>query len=126
MMGDGVDGERLLTVINTKMGAAGPDMLFELMTTKGGSRAAKRAEELLRDEAVRLRGSPALRIAYDLRVARSCEDKAALLDRAKDDGDRRTLGQLQLLNQDCRRGECCLSNDPKLRAAMDGIKERFK
>jgi serine/threonine protein kinase len=127
MMGDGAEAERLFKLIESKMGTAGPDLLFELVTTRGGSRAAKRAEEMLRDEGLRSRGSPAFRIAYDLRFAKGCEERISLLDRARDDGDRRTLGQLQILsNQECRRGECCLQSDPGFKAAMDGIKERLR
>lgn len=126
MIGGGADADKLFDIIATKMGAAGPDLLFELITTKGGSLAAKRADELMRDAALRSRGTPALRIAYDLRVASGCEAKADLLARARDDGDKRTLGQLQLLNQDCRRGECCLSNDPRLKEATEAIKARLR
>lgn len=128
MVGEGPDIEKLFGIVQGKMGTAGPDVLYELMTTRGGSRAAKRAEELLRDEGVRARGTPALRIAYDLRTARSCEDKVALFDRAKTDADRRALGLLQLLNQDCgrRSGECCLHNDPGLKATIDAVKERLR
>jgi serine/threonine protein kinase len=127
MMGDGAEAERLFTLIGTKMGTAGPDLLFELVTTRGGSRAAKRAEEMLRDEALRSRGTPALRIAYDLRFAKGCEERISLLERAREDGDRRTLGQLQILsNQECRRGECCLQTDPGFKPAMEAIKERLR
>src|SRR5262249_44664413 len=125
MMGPGDDAEKLFTLIDTKMGTAGPDLLFEMMTTRGGSRAAKRSEELLSDAAVRSRGTEALRIAYELRMAR-CNDKAALFERAKEEGDRRALGQLQLLNQECKRGECCFSNDANLKAAIEGIKDRLR
>ncbi len=126
MLLTGPEPARVFDLISTRMGPAGVDILYELLTTRGGSRAAARAEELLHDEAVRARGTPALRIAYDLRVARGCDDKRALFPRAKSEGDNRTLGQLQLLNRRCGRHatSCCLQNDPALRDAMDGIKAR--
>ena len=127
MLLTGSEPDRVFDLISTKMGTPGIDILYELLTTRGGSRAAARAEELLRDENVRARGTPAMRIAYDLRSAHACEDKKALFARARTEGDNRTLGQLQLLNRSCgRRAKgCCLQNDPDLREAMDGIKARL-
>lgn len=122
---DGPAPDRLFDLIAHEMGTAGGDLLYELMTTKGGSRAAKRAEDLLRDAGLRGRASPAMRIAYELRSAKRCDDKVALLARAASDGDGRTLGQLQLLNRSCLpSSDCCLHNDARLRAAMDAIKAR--
>jgi hypothetical protein len=127
MLLTGGEPDRVFDMIATKMDTTGMDILYELLTTRGGSRAAARAEELLRDEKVRSRGTPAARIAYDLRVAQGCSDKKALFERAKEDGDGRTLGQLQLLNHRCRRrsGGCCLENDPELREAIDTLKARM-
>jgi hypothetical protein len=127
MLLTGGEPDRVFEMISTKMDTTGVDILYELLTTRGGSRAAARAEELLRDEKVRSRGTPAVRIAYELRVAQGCSDKKALFDRAKSDGDGRTLGQLQLLNRRCRRrsGNCCLENDPELRDAIDTLKARL-
>lgn len=119
--------DRLFDIIAKKMGTTGGDILYEIVSTKGGSRAAKRANELLRDPDVVKRGSPAMQIAWAMRNAKRCEDKIALLDRAKDDGDARTFGQLQLLNRSCRRSEeCCLRDEPAFRAALDAIKDRMR
>jgi hypothetical protein len=126
MLLEGPEPDAVFELVGSRMGTVGADILYELITTRGGSRAARRAEEELKDEAVRKRGSPALRVAYELRTARSCEDKIALLDRAKDDGDGRALGQLQLLNRSCgrRSSDCCLHNDPRLKDAVEGIRAR--
>jgi hypothetical protein len=126
MAGGGEPADRLFDILQGRMGTTGIDILYELVTTRGGSRASKRADELLRDESVRARGTPALRIAYDLRFS-GCAEKSALFDRAKADGDGRTLGQLQELNRECgrRSGRCCMHNDPALRAAIDGLKARL-
>jgi hypothetical protein len=116
----------MFDLISTKMDTIGADILYELVTTRGGSRAAKRAEELLKDESVRARGTDAFRLAYDFRHARRCEDKIALFDRAKTDADGRTVGQLQQLNRSCgrRNADCCLHNDPKLKETLEAIKAR--
>ncbi|MCC6555572.1 MAG: hypothetical protein IT372_21635 [Polyangiaceae bacterium] len=126
MVGGGDQPERLFAILTEKMGTTGIDILYELVTTRGSSRASKRAGELLKDEAVRARGTPAMRIAYDLRMA-DCASKPALFERAKEDGDGRTLGQLQELNRQCGRrgGPCCMYNNPALRAAIDGLKARL-
>jgi hypothetical protein len=127
MLLEGPEPDVMFELLSSGMGTAGADILYELITTRGGSRAARRAEEVIKDESVRERGSPALRIAYELRTAKSCEDKLALLDRAKADGDGRTLGQLQLLNKPCSRrsGDCCLYNDPRTKEAVEAIKARL-
>lgn len=128
MLLEGPEPDAVFEQISAHMGTTGADILYELITTRGGSRAAKRAEEMLKDEGVRARGSPALRVTYALRTARSCEEKIALFDRAKTDGDGRTMGQLQILNKSCSRrsGDCCLHNDPRLREATDAIKSRLE
>jgi hypothetical protein len=124
MVGGGENPDRIFEMLQNRMGTTGIDVLYELITTRGGSRAAKRATELLRDESVRGKGSPALRIAYDLRMS-PCNDKPALFERAKSDGDNRTLGMLQELNRRCGRGRCCFPNDPTLRDAIDAMKARL-
>jgi serine/threonine-protein kinase len=116
--------EQLYEIIERRMGTHGIDLLYELMTTRGGSRAAKRATDLLADPEVRKRGTPALRIAYDLRKT-SCPEKNQLFERAREDGDRRALGMLEEL-KDCRRSRCCLyTKDPALKEAVDALRTRF-
>jgi hypothetical protein len=128
MLQTGGDADRVFDMITTKMGAPGIDILYELVTTRGGSRAAARADDVLKDPAVRARGTPALRITYDLRVAHGCDEKKALFGRATTDGDRRSLGQLQQLKSRCgrRSSACCFENDPDLQAALDAINARLK
>ncbi len=126
----GRDADHVFDLVANRTGTRGPDLLFAMVTTKGGSRAAKRAEDMLRDEPLRDRGTPALRIAYDLRATR-CGDKPSLFDRAAAEGDGRTLGQLTMLNQDCRRGwrrttDCCFPRDPALVAAIEALRTRVR
>jgi hypothetical protein len=113
------EGERVFTFLTTKAGPAGPDILFDLVTTRGGTRAASYSEDLLRRDDVRAKGTPALRIAWDLRVAATCDARVALFDRAKADGDRRVLASLFLMSK-CGKGptDCCLSNDPAYKEVL--------
>jgi hypothetical protein len=126
MLVEGSEPEAVFDLITNRTGTVGADILYELLTTRGGSRAARRAEELLATEAVRAKGTPAMRVAYDMRTAKGCDAKIALFDRAKTEGDSRTLGQLQLMNRSCGRrgGECCLHNDPKLKETIEALKAR--
>lgn len=118
--------DQFFELIATGMGETGGDILYELVSTKGGSRAAKRAQDLLDKPDVLDRCSDAMRIAYDLRRARSCDAKAKLLDRAESEGDGRTLGQLQVLNCTYSRRGCCLKADPRLAKAIEAIESRSK
>lgn len=77
------------------MGSAGPDLLYELMLNDPKTTA--HARELLATPAVRARSSPALSIAYDLRLASSCSAKVPLLPRAAELGDDRTISILSPL-----------------------------
>ena len=99
MVGSGPEADELFDVIVNQLGTPGADILSERWTTRGGSRAARRAEDLLKDPTVLARGTEAMRVAYELRTA-SCEDKPRLFDRARVEGDGRTLGPLQMMNSD--------------------------
>lgn len=122
----GAEPDRYFDLLLNHTGTVGPDILYHLWTTKGGSEAAKRSERLLAREDVRARGTPALRVAWELRAAR-CTDKPALFSRAGTDGDGRTLGQLVLLGEECGRknANCCFPKDPTLNEAMAGIRARL-
>lgn len=124
---EGPEPDKVFELISTKIGTVGADILYDIVATRGGSRASRYAEELLKDESVRSRGTQAMRIAYDLRAAKSCEDKIALLDRASTDGDGRTYGQLQVVNRECSRRshECCLRTNPRFKAALEAIRVRL-
>lgn len=69
-----------------------PDILYAVWTgTPKASGATRMAQELLASTAIRSQATPALSIALDLRAAESCEAMAALLPRAIDDADRRSI-----------------------------------
>ena len=119
------EAERMFTFLTTRAGAAGPDILFDLVTTRGGTRAAKHAEELLARPDVVAKGTAAFKIANELRVAATCQDRTKLFERAKTEGDRRVL---QFLFQMARCGkgptDCCLGNDPAYREVVRAITAR--
>ena len=117
--------ERFFALVTDRMGATGIDILFELETTRGSSLGAARASELLREEAVRSRGTAALQIAYAIRHTRNCEELLKLLDRAQADGDGRALGQLMLLGRLCGRrdSDCCL-NDQRFKDTLSFLRKR--
>jgi len=114
-------GERIFELLGSKMGSAGPAILYRMAAQRGGSKAGDRAKALLGDEDVRSRAKPALKVTIELFVLRSCKDKVAVLDRAKSDGDASTLGRLQLMSR-----ECDMKKDPALKEAMDAIKSRMR
>jgi serine/threonine-protein kinase len=115
-------------LISTKMGAAGPDLLFELVSTPTTAKASKdRAAKKLDDPAVRALASPALLIALELRAVLPCARKL-LLGRARDNGDARSLAYLKplLLTTGCglfHRSDCyeCLTNRADLKEAIAAI-----
>ena len=123
----GKEPDRFFDLLINKTATVGPDVLYELWTTKGGSEAAKRSERLLAREDVRARGTPALQIAWELRSAR-CSQKQALFVRAGEDGDGRTLGQLVLLGEECgsKNANCCYPKDAEREAAAEAIRTRLK
>ena len=86
--GDGAD--RLFDLLGHHLGGAGLDVLYEIVRVRGGSKAAARAEPILREPGAMGRATPALRVTFALREA-TCADKPALLDRAVAEGDLRTL-----------------------------------
>jgi len=77
------------------MGAAGPDLLYELMLKKPA--LAERAKTRLSWASVRKHFSPQLAIAYDLRFAPTCRARLRLLERANAVGDQRSVNVLSAL-----------------------------
>jgi hypothetical protein len=84
------------------MGGAGPDLLYEMML--GDAKTSQQAREALASAPVRSRASPALAVAYELRLASTCSAKVPLLSRAAELGDERTISILSPLATGARRG----------------------
>ncbi|MCA9622557.1 MAG: serine/threonine protein kinase, partial [Myxococcales bacterium] len=118
---------RMLEILTKEAGTAGPDVLFDLLTTKGGTSANKHAARLLKTQAVRASASPALLIAYDLRTAPDCSAVRELYLRAATEGDHRTLRELKMVasRRECRIVKCCLPDDKDLKALIDQLKDKL-
>ena len=126
---DRADTDKVFDALATKLGSAGLDMLYDIVSTRGSSKAAIRATELLRDKQVLERASPALRVAIELRDAPSCQERLALLDRAKKDGDTRAVAVLEILrSQKCiaGAGECCFRSNGAVDETMKEIYARVR
>ncbi|MGK4004847.1 hypothetical protein WMF31_19605 [Sorangium sp. So ce1036] len=128
-----------LDLMASGMGSHGPDLLYDLATgssaVKTGNPAMKeRAAKRLGEAAVLERATPALRIAQELRLARSCKARQPLLERAAADGDRRALDVLSSLVSSKSKGcgflglsRCaapCASIAKEIKAAMSAIEAR--
>jgi tRNA A-37 threonylcarbamoyl transferase component Bud32 len=125
-LGEGPICNKLLSLLTEEAEDSGPDVLFEILTTKGGTSAHRHATRLLRDDKVLARGSKAMQIAYELRMAPSCDKKKALFDRVADDGDHRALRELEILKsrRQCRTVNCCLADDEDLKNTVAAVLER--
>jgi serine/threonine-protein kinase len=119
-------------LMESGLGAKGPDLLYDLSTTKGLSpKAVARVKQTLAKPDVKARMSPALAVLVDLRAATGCEAKKALLSRAKDQGDDRILAPLRAFQTPKGCGflglsDCwsCMRRDNALGAAIAAIEER--
>lgn len=122
---DAMQTEKVYELVATKLGTIGPDVMFDLYTTRGGSQAAKHAGELLAETKVQMLGTPALRIAYEIRAAQNCDGVLMLLKRAKSDADIRGKKELERV-QSCPAGvPCCLRNNAQLPVVLLAINRRL-
>jgi serine/threonine protein kinase len=94
---------RAFDIMASKMQTVGPDMLYDLMIAAEHN-ARQRARTVLARKEVRDLGTPALRIAYELKSAPSCKDQIDLLDRAVAEGDARSVAVLVFQVEGTRKG----------------------
>ncbi|NUP08691.1 MAG: hypothetical protein HOW73_21795 [Polyangiaceae bacterium] len=122
----GKEAERVFTLLTKKTAPYGLDVLLYLVTNKGGSLAADISEKLLEKPEILQRGTKAMQVAYKLRKA-SCPKKKDFFKEAGEVGDRRALGQLQIISKtSCgRRNTCCYEKDKDLDAAEAAIEARL-
>jgi serine/threonine-protein kinase len=92
------------------MGSAGPDLLYELMLND--PKTTRQAQALLAAQAVRQRATPALSVAYDLRLATTCTAKVPLLTRVAELGDDRSIALLAPLATGSKKGCGKRKKDP--------------
>ena len=118
--------DALFEALSTHLGTGGLDVLYRMMSTRGGSRGADRAAALLGRPEIRARATPTLRLALELRETR-CTKKKELFERAGAEGDERAAVYLEILRHPrCSklRGECCYKDDDGLDRAIDAIRAR--
>lgn len=124
---EGAACKGMMDLLSERAGTAGPDLLFELITTKGGTSAQKRADRLLADPSVMRGASEALRIAYELRKASGCGAVEKLYPEVEKKGDHRALRELKILQsrRQCRARGCCLNGqDPAVKRLERAILDR--
>ena len=112
----GPEGDRLFKLLESDAGPAGLDVLFDLVQRKGGSLAAERAAAILKDPAVRARGSKAMQIAYELRSSACTNDE--LFARAVSEGDGRALQALRMVRGRCGASKALDQADRELFAKL--------
>jgi serine/threonine-protein kinase len=116
------------------MGKHGPDVAYDLAATEVVKLWVRtRADQGLRSPDFSRLTTPALSIAVALRFATTCAERYALLPRAKEIGDERALGYLNLYRSTTgcgrrQRDDCnaCLRGDSRLNDAIDAIKQRTR
>ena len=121
-----------LLIIAKLPGPAGPDLLYTVWTgTRERTDASGLAQELLYGPDVRPKASRALSVALELRTAKECEQYKAILPRAIEHGDRRSLRLLGRLlkKRGCGRKkleDCykCLRKGKELTKAIQAVKRR--
>ncbi len=123
-------------LLESKMGMRGIDILFDIAYGASGRmypQAAARAKKEVDLPDVRKRASPALGVLIAFREAKTCDQKHALLDGARERGDARLLSQLQQYesSRGCGflgRSDCypCMHRDHLLEETKQAILERAK
>jgi serine/threonine-protein kinase len=120
--------DSVFDTLSTRAGSPGIDVLYEIVSARGGTKAAKRAAELLKRKDVLERGSPELIIAATLRDT-PCENKKQLFERAGAEGDARALAIMELLRSDrcnARIGQCCFHKNGLLDDAVRTLRARLR
>ncbi len=116
------------------MGAKGADVIYELATTpKVKTEVKLRANRWLKSEQFQKQSSPALNILVALEQAETCKQRHALLVRAKNAGDARSLALLETYAKayGCGpkgRDDCqpCMRTDDVLTSSITELKARLR
>ncbi|WP_437708254.1 serine/threonine-protein kinase [Sorangium sp. So ce448] len=123
---DNPAADEVFDLLTNRLGSGGLDVLLDLVRARGGTKAARRASEILARPEVMARATPALRVLFAFRRA-SCGGKRALFGRAAAEGDERMLFELQVLHgARCRRTDpCCFRDDKAIADAIQQLKTRL-
>lgn len=116
------------------MGRRGADIVYDIAIHKGIKPSVKtRAESYLSSQAFEKASSPELNVAVALRHTKHCEQIYALLLRAKNVGDARSLPYLEPLQKThgCGAGgkqDCypCMRKDDRLTKVIEHLKSKAK
>jgi serine/threonine-protein kinase len=123
----GPTSDRVFDALTRDFGGDGLEVLFEIIRTRGSTKASKRASDILARPEVAPRVPAGMRLALEFRRA-TCEGKRAMVARAADEGDKRVLDELVILrDRRCERDEdpCCFKTDKDLAAAIKRLRERL-
>ena len=126
--------EAAFALLEGRMGAHGADVIYDLAQAKEVRLAVRaRAEAWLGSPAFQEASSPELNVAVALQNAESCEQKHALLLRAKNVGDERSLPYIKPLAKTsgcgaAKKTDCwrCLRKDARLADAIAAIEQRAR
>ncbi|HET9934127.1 MAG TPA: hypothetical protein VFQ35_25670 [Polyangiaceae bacterium] len=128
---DRTASEQSFGLLEGTLGETGAEAIYDLWRERDASdRVHRRAESFLKSSGFDRVSSTALYSAVKLRLARTCEQKHALLRLAGDVGQKRTLEYLRELEQrtTCAAGqaECyaCLGADSLLKQTIERVAER--
>jgi hypothetical protein len=92
---DGDASKAAFRLMGNDLGTRGPELMYDLMLER--PELAEKAKYQLSRYRVRRWFSPALSIAYDLRLASTCAGRLSMLDRANEFGDQRSVDTLSAL-----------------------------
>lgn len=128
---DRAASEQSFALLEGSLGETGAEAIYDLWRDRDANdRVRRRAENFIKGSGFDRVSSTALYSAVKLRLARTCDQKHALLRLAGDVGQRRTLEYLRELEQrtTCSAGqtECyaCLGADSLLKQTIERVAER--
>jgi serine/threonine-protein kinase len=127
---DGGDAaDKFFDALTNDTGPDGLDVLYDIARFRAGTKAGKRAIEILRRPEVMARASDSLKLLFDFHEA-SCSAKRGMFAHAGEQGDDRALLELSMLrDSECSRRRvhdpCCFSDNRALGAAIQALKTRL-
>ena len=119
--------EQFFAMLTSETGTAGLDLLYDVARHRPGTKAAKRATEVLRRPETMARASAELKVLVDFREA-SCLARRDLFPRMADQGDERALFELVVLREaECsrRRDPCCFKESRALGEAVRTLRTKL-
>jgi eukaryotic-like serine/threonine-protein kinase len=125
--GPSPEADELFTQLATKLGPAGLDVLYDVSTVEG-SKGGERARVWLGKPEVIANGTPAMKVAWELRRT-VCAQRPYLFGRAAQEGDDRALAVLTAMQPpacDPLRGQCCFRRHGELERAVTTIQARIR